>query len=326
VQVLLDAAANDRSFPYDITGFVSLDAGIGISTRGRSDELSAAQPVTCALTLDNTDGRFSLGAATYGALDVNRLIRVKVNGVNRFTGFVQSWPVAWPNGGPGLATAAITATDGRVWWAKRELRSFPEETILRYGPAAYWVLNEPEGSLLAADSSGNSAAPLRVSSEYVGGKTADLGDGAGDLPVVRFGAGVGVPTDSHPAVMLRMDTDCYTSALALNEPQSLPFGWATCTVAVAAHDASDWSWILGGSTSAGDMLWVFVDATGELKLHAIGVTTTILNGGPIADGLTHTIGISRNFITSAVTLWVDGVAKATGGPLDGDELTALRVG
>ena len=33
VQVLLDAATNDRSFPYDITGFVSLDAGIGISTR-----------------------------------------------------------------------------------------------------------------------------------------------------------------------------------------------------------------------------------------------------------------------------------------------------
>lgn len=326
VQVLLDAATNDRSFPYDITGFVSLDAGIGISTRGRSDELSAAQPVTCTLTLDNTDGRFSLGAATYGALNVNRLIRVKVNGVNRFTGFVQSWPVAWPNGGPGLATAAITATDGRVWWAKRELRSFPEETILRYGPAAYWVLNEPEGSLLAADSSGNSAAPLRVSSEYVGGKTADLGDGAGDLPVVRFGAGVGVPTDSHPAVMLRMDTDCYTSALALDEPQSLPFGWATCTVAVAAHDVSGWSWILGGSTSAGYMLWVFVDAAGELKLHAIGVTTAILNGGPIADGLTHTIGISRNFTTSAVTLWVDGVAKATGGPLYGDELTALRVG
>ena len=61
VQVLLDAATNDRSFPYDITGFVSLDAGVGISTRGRSDELSAAQPVTCTLTLDNTDGRFSLG-------------------------------------------------------------------------------------------------------------------------------------------------------------------------------------------------------------------------------------------------------------------------
>ena len=326
VQVLLDAATNDRSFPYDITGFVSLDAGIGISTRGRSDELSAAQPVTCALTLDNTDGRFSLGAATYGALDVNRLIRVKVNGVNRFTGFVQSWPVAWPNGGPGLATAAITATDGRVWWAKRELRSFPEETILRYGPAAYWVLNEPEGSLLAADSSGNSGPSLRVSPEYAEGKTADLGDGAGDLPVVRFGAGTGVPTDSHPAVMLRMDADCYTNALALDEPQSLPFGWATCTVAVAAHSAGSWSWILDGSTSAGDMLWVFVDATGELKLHAIGVTTTILNGGPIADGLTHTIGISRNFTTSAVTLWVDGVAKATGGPLYGDELTALRVG
>lgn len=326
VQVLLDAATNDRSFPYDITGFVSLDAGIGISTRGRSDELSAAQPVTCALTLDNTDGRFSLGAATYGALNVNRLIRVKVNGVNRFTGFVQSWPVAWPNGGPGLATASITATDGRVWWAKRELRSFPEETILRYGPAAYWVLNEPEGSLLAADSSGNSGPSLRVSPEYAEGKTADLGDGAGDLPVVRFGAGTGVPTDSHPAVMLRMDTECYTPALALNEPQSLPFGWATCTVAVAAHDASDWSWILDGSTSAGDILWVFVDATGKLKLHAIGAMTTILDGGPIADGLTHTIGISRNFITSAVTLWVDGVAKATGGPLYGDELTALRVG
>ena len=326
VQVLLDSVSNDRTFPHDITAYVSLTAGISISTRGRADELSAGQPVTCTLQVDNTDGRFSLGAATYGALNVNRLIRVKVNGVNRFTGFVQAWPVAWPNGGPGLATASITATDGRMWWAKREMRSYPEETILRYAPSAYWVLGEAEGSLLAADSSGNSGPSLRVSPEYAEGKTADLGDGAGDLPVVRFGAGVGVPTDSHPAVMLRMDADCYTNALALDEPQSLPFGWATCTVAVAAHDASDWSWILDGSTSAGAAIWVFVDATGKLKLHAIGVTTTILDGGPIADGLTHTIGISRNFITSAVTLWVDGVAKATGGPLYGDELTALRFG
>ena len=137
------------------------------------------------------------------------------------------------------------------------------------------VLGEAEGSLLAADSSGNSGPSLRVSPEYAEGKTANLGDGAGDLPVVRFGAGTGVLTDSLPALMLRMDTGCYTSALALNEPQSLPFGWATCTVAVAAHDASGWSWILDGSTSAGYTIWVFVDATGKLKLHAIGAITTI---------------------------------------------------
>ena len=63
VQVLLDAATNDRSFPHDITAYVSLTAGISVSTRGRTDELSAGQPVTCTMTLDNTDGRFSLGAA-----------------------------------------------------------------------------------------------------------------------------------------------------------------------------------------------------------------------------------------------------------------------
>ena len=76
--------------------------------------------------------------------------------------------------------------------------------------------------------------------------------------------------------MLRMDADCYIERVALDEPQSLRVWGATVTVAVTAHDASGWSWILDGSTSAGDAIWVFVDATGKLKLHAIGVTTTIL--------------------------------------------------
>ena len=77
---------------------------------------------------------------------------------------------------------------------------------------------------------------------------------------------MGVPTDSHPAVMLRMDADCYTNALALDEPQSLPFGWATVTVAVTAHDASGWSWILDGSTSAGDAMLGVRGRDGEAEV------------------------------------------------------------
>lgn len=299
VQVLLDAAANDRSFPYDITGFVSLDAGVGISTRGRSDELSAAQPVTCALTLDNTDGRFSLGAATYGALDVNRLIRVKVNGVNRFTGFVQSWPVAWPNGGPGLATAAITATDGRVWWSKRTLRSYVESVVLAGAPTAYWALDDPEGSLRAVESSGNNAGPLVVTDYGLG--SADSGDGQGALPVVRFGVDAAPMMGSQKTLALRKQGSSWVPMLEAESTTLPDMAWLSFTLAVQSF-VPDYASLVG---CVG--VWhVGINGSGQIYLYGNSVGIV---GPVVTTGFAYHVGVS--VAAGAVKLWVNGAAVGT---------------
>ena len=299
VQVLLDAAANDRSFPYDITGFVSMDAGVGISTRGRSDELSAAQPVTCALTLDNTDGRFSLGAATYGALDVNRLIRVKVNGVNRFTGFVQSWPVAWPNGGPGLATAAITATDGRVWWSKRTLRSYVESVVLAGAPTAYWALDDPEGSLRAVESSGNNAGPLVVTDYGLG--SADSGDGQGALPVVRFGVDAAPMMGSQKTLALRKQGSSWVPMLEAESTTLPDMAWLSFTLAVQSF-VPDYASLVG---CVG--VWhVGINGSGQIYLYGNSVGIV---GPVVTTGFAYHVGVS--VAAGAVKLWVNGAAVGT---------------
>lgn len=79
VMVELDLAG-DGTFSTDITSKVRVQEGIVI-TRGRPNETSTAEPATCALTLDNRDGRFSLrkpDGPYYGQLRRNTPLRVSI--------------------------------------------------------------------------------------------------------------------------------------------------------------------------------------------------------------------------------------------------------
>jgi hypothetical protein len=105
VQLLLDDGTG--AFPYDITAYQEDEL---TWERGTPDEQSSVNPGSLSLTLDNTDGRFSLNNGTY-AIDLDRLVRVKVNGANRWTGRVQSLPVSWPGGSDKYAIVQVTAID-----------------------------------------------------------------------------------------------------------------------------------------------------------------------------------------------------------------------
>lgn len=83
----------------DVSPYVRYGSRVRIS-RGRPDETSSAQPQSCALTLDNRDGRFSPRNPVgpyYGQLGRNTPLRVSRlnNGVRRyrFYGEVPSWPM-----------------------------------------------------------------------------------------------------------------------------------------------------------------------------------------------------------------------------------------
>ncbi|MCC7268780.1 MAG: hypothetical protein IT546_15780, partial [Caulobacteraceae bacterium] len=63
--LLVELDDGSGTFPYDITEYVSLSSGWSIGPHGRPDELQEVQATSLNLTLDNTDGRFTLGAALY---------------------------------------------------------------------------------------------------------------------------------------------------------------------------------------------------------------------------------------------------------------------
>jgi hypothetical protein len=181
----------------DVSAYVDLEELINI-VWGRGDEKSAADANTLSLTLDNSDGRFTAGLTTgayYPDVVLYKPIRVTadpVDGAIRtiFTGYITSWPVEW-NGTSAYARASITASSrlsrlglNAAW------RSLVEETYLADAPVVYYPLGEPEGSTLAADVSGNGAAPLSM----VGAGTAVVfgqatGPGTDDLTAATFANG-----------------------------------------------------------------------------------------------------------------------------------------
>lgn len=146
--------AEDRVWT-DITDYVEGDVTI---TYGRSDELSTADANSVALTLDNSDGRFTPdhpGSPYHPGVKLGRPIRVSVVTAagtrRRFTGFVDAWPVQW-DGTDETATSTVTATSGMAQMGMAlQLRSGVEYFAADLGAVGFWPMNEDEGALVATD-------------------------------------------------------------------------------------------------------------------------------------------------------------------------------
>lgn len=163
------------SFPYNVSQYVDLSYPITLPT-GRADEFSTTQPSIASLTFTNTDGRFTLGSATYNirndqAIRVTLTVGAVVAG--RFTGYVQDWPVEWPDGGDTYAVASITATDVLAPLERRKLRSVYEHEQLADSPFMLYKLSDSvtldqagTDTTVAADTSGNQRPPMVVSKPY----------------------------------------------------------------------------------------------------------------------------------------------------------------
>lgn len=204
------------TFPHDISAYVEIgpDAGPISIVRGRGDELDSIQPSALSLTLNNTDGRFTLGSTSggYGAITTDRAIRVTYSqGATtsiRFTGYVQTWPTRWPGGSSARSISTITATDRLARLARRNLRSSLEHEILADSPRALYCLDEPEGSATAGDTSGNGQPPL--------------------IPALTVGAAYLVPTFGMENGLTYSGTGAeFDAELMIAAPQVLPSGTQT---------------------------------------------------------------------------------------------------
>lgn len=63
-------------------------------------------------------------------------------GVNRFTGYVQEWPVAWPSGDDTFSTVTITATDALARLGRIPARAPLAEAMLLAGATLVWPLTD----------------------------------------------------------------------------------------------------------------------------------------------------------------------------------------
>ncbi len=131
----------------DITGDVFYGGGRRVSiSLGRADEASAAQPATCAMTLDNTAGLYSLGpqSANWPHVRRNTPVRVRVDpGTGAIVlclgfadGFTPRWGVAGRN-----AAVELTASGAlrRLIQGGAPLQSsFRRSSLALPSMVAYW--------------------------------------------------------------------------------------------------------------------------------------------------------------------------------------------
>lgn len=280
VQVLLDDVNNGGTWPHDITAYVRLTDGYQI-TRGRADEQSDIQPGQLSITLDNTDGRFTLGTTGggYGAINLNRGIRVKatVGGTTstRFTGYVQAWPVDWPDGSDLFSRVTVTATDAMARWARRTLRSAIEEEVLAASPLAYYTLGEPDGATASADSSGNHRQSL-----------VSTGSGA----AIVYGQATGPGTDGLTAAQFAAGK-YLTATLAPTATGSI-----FCTFSTTTAGGTVFEWYTSGAVP----ITAAIDATGHLT-GGYGPATT--SAGVVTDGRTHRVVVT--WTASQAFLYLD---------------------
>jgi hypothetical protein len=103
----------------DVSADVSGTDGLSIGY-GRTDQQPSADPNQLTLTLKNNTGKFTPGNASspyYPNVKKGKPIRVSVTyaaSFVRFTGYVNEWPVVWPDGSDRASQVTITAVSRRA--------------------------------------------------------------------------------------------------------------------------------------------------------------------------------------------------------------------
>jgi hypothetical protein len=169
----------------DVSDFVRYEAGIQLQ-RGRQDNISQIAAGRVTLTLDNSDGRFTVGrsASPYAPfVKIGRRIQVNVPdeaGVlhTRFDGLVTELPTAWEGPQAGVSLEQVQAADILAWLSRQpELLSWTQQEMLADNPVALWSLADTASVTSAADQAGQGALPLQVVSQGDGTGAAAAGSG-----------------------------------------------------------------------------------------------------------------------------------------------------
>lgn len=329
IKVELDDGTGDFSSAYDITDYVRLADGYSI-TRGRADEMSQVEASTLTLNLDNTDGRFTLGDTTLGAaIAIDQMIRVThtIDDTDyvRFTGYVQTWPIAWTSGGEEYAVAQITATDLFARLARTTPMLAPIQQEMRNDDViAYWPLTED--GYPARDLSGH-GQPVLI--------------GYGEDNPVQWKSGPVSSADGQAGLRITDQTNWLTTQTSSGMDMPLD--------EVDYDDGDDTavlcvSFLLRTTNNDGSLIQLYdgtstyaigIGSSGHIRVvtqtgSVPGDTSTDMHGSvAVDDGTKHYVEWQFSADLSTNTLYVDGVEDSltgTSSAIDPVALTRVTVG
>lgn len=308
-------AAAGRSWT-DVSDYVEFSEGVSISG-GRSDERGTTDANTCTLTLDNSDGRFTPGYASgayYPDVLIGVPLRVRMKYPSegsystRFVGFVDEWPVEWPEGEDGTATSQVTASSRLARLGAlaplRSLLAFQHSAVMD-DPVLYWPMGEPEGAtqaLPAADYYGDGSTVLR---QVGSGKAVTFGDEHGpatdESTAARFTGG-GKWLRANPSPAFGTSAITFECVLTVTE--------VTGVLAVELLD-------MYATDGTGDFVTLTLDylsspagLTCTLSLQPVTVVFMSGNYGALVDGLPHHVALVVNGASGYI--YVDGTLLTSG--------------
>ncbi|HEY1179929.1 MAG TPA: carbohydrate binding domain-containing protein [Phytomonospora sp.] len=241
----------------------------------------------------------------------------------RFDGYVDEWPVEWPDGGQTYSRAQVSAGDilARLG-AKKTLRSVVVETAALDGAVVHFPLGEAQGSTQARSVAGDAAILSTVT----------IGNGAG----LTFGSGTGVPTDGAAAPTWSSNgangTLLQGKASGLNPVPDTATGWAAGPVTLVANVNTTGinSTFAALSDDRGYTIALQILGNGKIAVTvrepSIGLEATLGSSVIGNDGQTHHVAASLN-PAGDLTLTVDGGASlVTTGVFPPPILTSVTIG
>lgn len=186
-------------------------------TRGVGDG-GTVTPGGLTLTLSNDDGELTperAASSYYPHLTRYRPIRLSAyiagSWRGRFTGYVDTEPLAWLNGPATECVVNLTCTDAIGLAGGHVLRSAAVEAAVARGPLGYWSLTDSD---VVAEQSGN-AAKVSLSPVQIGTE--------GE---VAFASGVPMATDSSGGVVFTPNGTSGAVNLRSSQGLDLPASWA----------------------------------------------------------------------------------------------------
>jgi hypothetical protein len=301
----------------DISSYVLLNEGVRCS-RGRSNEFEVTSAGSLSLLLRNEDGRFTPGntSGAYVSGGVSQVrknvpIRVKVNTLQVWQGFVDSWEVQ-PTGGK-VATCRVRATDLMKMYAKAVLHPYGTErqhALITSKSAGYTypLIERNSGAGSAWDPMRSNASPSPISiyggsaghHEFISEGPPFVGGGIGFRPWSQIGPVLEHPTTFDPgsqyaviAFWFRTEDVTDTILFRMNRTSG---GTGYVQLELAAAD--------GRLT-----LRVVGDSSGSITLNP----TNPVSGQKLWDGAWHHVAV-RLLPTSGTTagIWIDGSLQSSG--------------
>jgi hypothetical protein len=315
-----DPSADPASWSWtDITAFTfDRDGNSSITVqRGRTDEMTDAQPATCRLQLRNTDGRFLARNPTgpyFGQLRRNTPIRVRVNPgsglATRFVGFVNEWPPRWSPGEVDHYVAVRAAGIlRRLQQGASPLKSALTRSVAASDPIRYWPMELADaGDVRQFYSAVNGVAPLTVVN------TVSPADSVvGSEPVAAFDLAsffVAAPISLADAGHLVV-----SSVMAGHMAASpAPTIWVPWRVGFTGGTVTDFRVVAYAGWSGG----AFTSTVGlDVQLNLVGIVSTFGTAGanlfdPANPPRYISVVADQNGANVDLQLWVDGTLIDSG--------------